>query len=69
MIKIDEIKKGDIVFYRNGRINYVNKPEHYEMYFNNEFENTGLYSGFDIIKIQRYKKVLFFYIKKTIYIR
>lgn len=69
MKTINEIKKGDIVTYRNGRVNNVNQPEHYKMHYNSSFQNTGLYSGFDIMKIQRYKKVLWFYLLKTIYVR
>lgn len=66
-MKIWEIEKGDIVTYQTGRINYVNKPQKYAMYFNNDFENYSL--DLDIIKIQRYVKFLCFYRLKTIYKR
>lgn len=69
MKTINEIRKGDIVYYRNGRINHVNQPDNYKNYYNRNFENIGLYSGFDIMKIQRYKKILWFYVLKTIYVR
>lgn len=68
-MKVEDIKKGDIITYRNGKINRVNKPFKYHMYYSSDFKNYGLYSGFDIMKIQRLKKVLCFYILKTIYRR
>ena len=63
------IEKGDIVTYRSGRINHVNKPFKYEIYFTNDFKNANFGSGFDIVKIQRYVKFLCFYKLKTIYER
>ena len=68
-MKVKDIKFGDIVTYRSGRINHVNNPYNYHQHFNNNFENKGLSSDFDIMRIQRYKKVLCFYILKTIYRR
>ena len=64
-----EIKKGDIVTYRNGRINNVNKPIKYFVYFTEDFKNANLGRGMDIMKIQRYVKFLCFYRLKTIYKR
>lgn len=68
-MKAKDIKKGDIVTYCSGRINYVNHPGNYHYYFNNNFENRELGYGFDIMKIQRYTKCLWFYRLKTIYER
>lgn len=64
-MKVKEIKKGDIITYHNGDINYVNKPHKYEKYFNKNFYNFEL--GLQIVKIQRYVKFLGFYRLKTIY--
>ena len=66
---IKDIKKGDIITYRSGRINNVNKPEKYHYYFNENFENRGLGYDYTIVKIQRYVKCLWFYRLKTIYRR
>lgn len=68
-MKVKDIKFGDIVTYRSGRINHVNNPYNYHHHFNNNFENKGLSSDFDIVKIQRYVKILWFYRLKTIYRR
>lgn len=68
-MKPKDIKKGDIVTYRDGRINYVNKPNHYKIYYTKDFKNKELGCCFDIIKIQRYVKFLWFYKLKTIYER
>ena len=64
-----EIRKGDIITYRSGRINYVNKPENYKRYFTKDFKNKGLGERYDVMKIQRYVKFLGFYRLKTIYER
>lgn len=37
MKNIKEIKKGDIVTYTTGKVNYVNKPEKYIKYFDDNF--------------------------------
>ena len=66
-MKVKDIKKGDIVTYTHGIKNYVNKPEKYHKYFNKNFNNKTL--DFDIEKIQRYVKCLWFYRLKTIYKR
>lgn len=68
-MKIVDIRKGDIVTYKSGRINYVNKPSQYHYWFNEDFKNPRLNRGFDIMKIQRYEKFLCFYRLKTIYER
>ena len=52
-MKITDIKQGDIVTYRSGRVNYVNKPYNYHYYFHEDFKNPAFNKGFDIIKIQR----------------
>lgn len=69
MIKVNEIKKGDIVIYRSGRINIVNNPGHYHYYFNNNFENISKGPDFDILEIKRYVKLLCFYRLATVYRR
>ena len=68
-MKPKDIKKGDIVTYRSGRINRVNKPFKYERYFTDDFKNENFGSGMDIVKIERYVKFLWFYKLKTIYER
>lgn len=68
-MKITDIRKGDIVTYKSGRINIVNKPKMYHYYFNEDFKNPTLNRGFNIMKIQRYVKFLCFYRLKTIYKR
>lgn len=64
-----DIQKGDIVTYKSGRINHVNKPYKYELYYTDDFENHNLGTGYNIVKIQRYVKFLCFYKLKTIYRR
>lgn len=59
------IQKGDIITYDSGRVNFVNKPFKYQMYFDKNMYNSAL--DLRIIKIQRYVKVLGFYKLKTIY--
>lgn len=68
-MKVKDIKKGDIVTYRSGRVNNVNNPSSYHFYFNENFENITKPKGWDIMKIQRYVKILWFYRLKTIYKR
>lgn len=65
IIILSDLKQGDIVTYNTGRINFVNKPYKYRMYFNENMYNSGL--NLKIVKIQRYVKVLWFYKLKTIY--
>ena len=64
-----DIKKGDIVTYRSGRVNIVNKPGQYHYWFNKDFKNREFGCGFDIMRIDRYVKYLWFYRLKTIYER
>lgn len=66
---IFELQKGDIVFYRNGRINYVNDFGNYIRYYNEDFENISKPKSLDIMKIKRYVKILWFYKLKTFYER
>ena len=66
---IKDIKKGDIVTYRSGRVNIVNKPGQYHFWFNKDFKNREFGCGFDIMRIDRYVKCLWFYRLKTIYER
>lgn len=68
-MKVRDIRKGDIVTYRNGRVNNVNKPENYHYWFDEDFRNHQFGKRFDIMKIQRYVKFLCFYRLKTIYKR
>ena len=68
-MNIKDIKKGDIVTYRSGRVNRVNKPYNYKKYFNNDFTSKSLGSSSDIVKIQRYVKFFWFYRLETIYER
>ena len=50
-MKINDIRFGDIVTYRSGRINNVNNPDRYYQYFNKNFENISKGMAFDITKI------------------
>ena len=68
-MRVNDIRFGDIVTYRSGRINNVNNPDRYHQYFNNNFENITKGMDFDIIRIRRYVKILGFYKLKTIYRR
>lgn len=68
-MKVKDIKKGDIVTYRSGRVNYVNKPNNYRYWFNKDFKNKEFGMLLDIMMIQRYVKFLGFYRLKTIYKR
>lgn len=67
-MKVKDITKGDIIYYRNGRVNIVNKASQYYKYFTNDFKNVA-WNGYDIVKIKRYVKILWFYKLKTIYKR
>lgn len=64
-----DIQKGDLITYRCGRKNFVNKPFKYELYFNANLENENYGSSMDIMIIQRYVKGIFGYKFKTIYFR
>lgn len=68
-MKVNDIKFGDIVTYRSGRVNNVNNPYRYHQYFNENFENISKGMDFDIMKIERYVKILGFYKLKKIYSR
>lgn len=68
-MRVNDIKFGDIVTYRSGRVNNVNNPFRYHQYFNENFENISKPSDFDIMRIQRYVKIFGFYKLKTIYRR
>ena len=63
------IKKGDIVTYRSGRINNVNKPFNYRIWYGKDLKKKDNNPKEDIMKIQRYVKLLCFYRLKTIYKR
>ena len=64
-----DIKKGDIITYRSGRTNNVNKPEKYYEWYDINFTHIKWGKHSDIMKIQRYVKFLCFYRLKTIYER
>lgn len=69
MIAINELKRGDIVTYRSGQVNHVNKPYKYETHYNDNFKNKTWSDNMDIIKVQRYVKYLWFYKLETVYER
>lgn len=69
MISINELQRGDMVIYRNGRINYVNKPYKYQKWYNSDFKHIEYGSSDDIMKVKRYVKGLVGYKQKTIYKR
>lgn len=66
-MKLEDLQIGDIVTYANGRKNYVNHPERYSKNYTNNLSNYGLGYEFNIVKVQRYKKILFFYVLCTIF--
>lgn len=68
-MELSDLRRGDIVTYASGRTNYVNKPQNYEINYTKKLTNIGLGPDFTIMKIQRYKKVLCFYILVTIFKR
>ena len=68
-MKVTDIRRGDIVTYRDGSKNHVNKPKRYKCWYYNDFTNKNKDSNKDIKKIQRYVKFLCFYRLKTIYKR
>lgn len=67
-MKIKDLKKGDIVYYRNKQNNNVNHPKRYKAWFTSELKNKAD-KGLDIMKIKRYVRFLCFYRLKTIYKR
>lgn len=62
---MERYKKGDLVTYSSGVIKYINKPDRYYRYFDNDYFNHSY--NLKIVKIQRYFKCLWFYRLKTIY--
>lgn len=65
---IKNLMKGDIVFYRNGSINRVNKPMRYQQNYNDDM--TSLHDPqLDIVKVQRFVGFLGLYRLSTIYRR
>ena len=66
---INKLKKGDLVIYRSGRTNYVNRPYKYQMWYDNNFRHREHDYNDDIVEIKRYVKIIFFYIQKIIYKR
>ena len=68
-MELRDIRKGDIITYRSGRINNVNNPYKYEYWYNEHFKHRTFGGSEDIMKIQRYVKFLCFYRLKTIYKR
>ena len=65
---IKNLMKGDIVFYRNGNINRVNKPMRYQQNYNDDM--TSLHDPqLDIVKVQRFVGFLGLYRLSTIYRR
>ena len=67
-MRVVDIKKGDIITYKHGKVNYVNKPINYHLYFDSDFRNSEV-PWVEIVKIQRYVKCLWFYRLKTLYRR
>ena len=70
IFNIMKLMPGDILTYRNGQEHYVNKNklDNYRHFYKKDFRHK-YNSEIDIMKIQRYTKILFFYILKTIYRR
>lgn len=63
-----KLKKGDIVTYRSGETNYVNRVEKYNKFYDKELNHIEC-RRLAIVKVQRYVKVLCFYKLKTIWER
>lgn len=68
-MRLEDIKKGDIITYRTGGINNVNHPNNYCKWYGEDFKHKKWGKWSDIMKIQRYVKFLCFYRLKTIYER
>lgn len=68
-MRLEDIRKGDIITYRSGRINNVNHPDAYCRWYDENFYHKKFGWQEDIMKIQRYEKFLWFYRLKTIYER
>lgn len=70
-MKRKDIRKGDVVTYRCNKINYVNRPWEYRIHYDDNFNSAGYGKDrrYDIMKIQRYVKFLWFYRLKTLYKR
>ena len=68
-MRVKDIRIGDIITYRDGRINYVNKPVNYMTWYDKNFTNKKQDCKDDIVKIQRYVKCLWLYRLKTMYER
>lgn len=68
-MRIENLRVGDIVTYRTGGINYVNKPNEYRQWYKKNLKHKKFGKWADIMKIQRYVKFLCFYRLKTIYER
>lgn len=64
---MERYKKGDIVTYSNGMTKCINKPDRYARYFDNNYYNSAY--DLTIMKIQRFKKILWFYMLVTVYER
>lgn len=64
-----KLQKGDLVTYRNGQTNYVNREDRYATYYDDELNNYGLGRTYSIVKVQRYVKFLCFYKLKIIWER
>lgn len=65
---IKELRNRDILTYRSKKIHAVNNYKRYASFYNDNLRHKTD-SSLDIMKVQRYKKILFFYILKTIYKR
>lgn len=68
-MNIKDLRKGDIVKYRNGKTNRVNKPYNYYRFYKKDLTKKKNDTAYDIMRVQRYKKILWFYVLKTIYRR
>lgn len=65
---VNDLIKGDIVTYKNGQVNRVNKPIRYQRNYNEDMTNIHDFQ-LDIVKVQRFIKFLGLYKLKTIYRR
>ena len=53
------LKKGDILKYRNNKLHIVNNPDNYNKYYGKENLSHIKNNNFDIVSIRRPKKFIF----------
>jgi len=54
--KKENLKFGDIVTYRNGKQNIINRVDNYKIYYYDDLKPVHLGKGFDIMRVERYER-------------